>query len=95
MEREEIEAMWERIKALEENQLRVCKAMAYEILLSTWNLALTALMVSKDKLEPYEKYMKPKVQRAEKAIRSAGNIDQVVSVLRAFNHDCMSFVKAM
>jgi len=94
MEREEIEAMWERIRALEENSLKVCKAMAYESALSTYNLAAIPIGIA-GKEKAYEEYMKPKSDQVEKAIWGAENVDEVVQLLRNFNFDCLAFVQSV
>ena len=94
MNREEIEAMWERIKALEENQLKIGKAVAYESLLSTYNLAAIIIGLANKKLA-YEEYMKPKQVQAEQAILSAESIDEIIELLRNFNFDCISFTRSL
>ena len=91
MEREEIEAMWERIKALEENMLKVTKAMVYESILSTNNLVAWPLATA-GKKQAYMEYMKPKVDQAKEAVLEAESVDKVVELLRAFNFDCISFM---
>ena len=93
MEREEIEAMWERITALEENQLKFCKVAAYESVLSVYNLAV--MLMPPRNVQSYVKYMKPKHEQAEENILNAKSIDEVIGLLRGFNYDCISFVNSM
>ena len=93
MEREEVEAMWERIKALEENQLKFCKVTAYESILSVYNLAV--MLMPLRNVKSYEKYMEPKREQAERDILNAKSVDEVIGLLRGFNYDCISFVNSM
>ena len=94
MEREEIEAMWERIKALEENQLKVSKAMAIENMASFNNLAIVITAIT-DKRQAYKEYMGPKLDQATKDIFSVGNVGEVIELLHNFNSDCISFLKSV
>jgi hypothetical protein len=94
MGREELDAMWERIKALEENQLKVSKAIASESVVSIYNLELVGMGLV-DKMQAYQKYMKPKMNQARQGIFNAESIDKVIELLRNFNSDCIEFVKSV
>jgi len=95
MEREEIEAMWERIKALEENQLKVSKLLCEDSATILYTLAGTVLRLRKGNLETYREYMGAKVQEVCKQIRKAEDVDSVISLVREFTDDCVKFVESL
>ena len=94
MEREEIEAMWERIKALEENQLKLSKALGSESVFSTIT-QMTALSVVGGKRDAFQAYMKTKFEEVGREISNAKNIDKVIHVVHKFNDDCIKFTGAL
>jgi len=94
MEREEIEAMWERIKALEENSLRISKTLGEQSITSVVGLVRT-LVEPMGKFENFKAYMEPKSKEALKRISNAQNVDEVIQIIRRFDNDCTLFTKAL
>ena len=95
MEREEIEAMWERIKALEENQLKVSKALAAQSILFFYGLEGAILKLITGKFEAYKDYMGPRAKKAGHDISNAENVDRVIEVTSEFTEDCLSFTSSL
>ena len=94
MEREEIEAMWERIKALEENSLKVSKALAQQSIYSIFG-QMTTRAARAGKHKAFGTYMKPKASEALKEIRDAQTIDRVIEIVEGFTKDCVKFTGAL
>jgi len=94
MEREEIDAMWERIKALEENSLKVSKALGQESIFSIYGLAVSGTSAG-GKLQTFAEYMGPKIKEAQLNIEDAQSIDRVIEVVREFNKDCIAFARSL
>lgn len=95
MEKEEKEAMWERISNLEKNQVKFCKSMAYESVLTTYNLVLMIISASEKDTKGYTTYMGDKFKKAEKDIFSMKNVDEIIEFVRRFNYDCGSYMKSV
>jgi len=94
MEREEIEAMWERIKALEENSLKVSKALAEQSLYSIFGL-MSSRAAERGHHRSFGAYMEPKAKEALQEIRNAQSIDEVIQIIRKFTEDCVKFTGAL
>jgi len=94
MEREEIEAMWERIKALEENALKVSKALATQSIFSIF-AQMFAWSAGGGKHKPFLAYMKPKATEASERLNNAQNVDEVIEIIDKFSDDCINFTGAL
>lgn len=94
MEREEIEAMWERIKALEENALKVSKALGVQSIISIFG-QMGAASEAGGKSKTFIAYMKPKAEEAGEQIMNAQNVDEVIEIIRKFTSDCANFTGAL
>ena len=94
MEREEIEAMWERIKALEENSLKISKTLG-EIAITTVVGLVRSLMVPTGKFENFKAYMEPKSKEALEGIANAQNPEQIIDITRQFSNDSSVFTGAL
>ena len=95
VEREEIEAMWNRIKSLEENGLKIaCNTAAFEIqFMHNW--ALTSLGIFKpSEIESFVKYMKPKSEVAQKAVMETDDVEVAFKTAFDFQNDCLSYLKS-
>ena len=94
-EREEIEAMWERIKALEEKSLNVAWNVAAFEVQFTHNWVLTTLGIWKPaEVDAYIKYMKPKTEAAQKAAMNAGSVGEAFDIAAKFSDDCLAYLKS-
>lgn len=106
MEREEIEAMWEKLRELEqaigklgESNLEVARqAAAFEVL-SAYHLISTIFLVlatsgKPDKAAAYAKYMYPRSQSAQKAALGAPNIQEAFKIAADFHNDCFGYLKS-
>ena len=96
MEREELDAMWERIKALEENNLEVARVAAAFEVLSTYNFAVAMLVHFGEPKEiiSYRKYMEPRCELAEKACYEAGSPEEAFKTATQFENDCIDYLKS-
>jgi len=97
MEREEIEAMWERIRALEKNSLEVAREAASLGVVSAYNLAVTVLMHFREpkKIVSFTKYMEPRYESAEKAALDAGSTKEAFRIAAEFQNDCIAYLKSL
>ena len=97
MEREEIEAMWERIRALEKNSLEVAREAANLGVASAYNLAVTMLVHFREpkKIVSFTKYMEPRYESAEKAALDAGSTKEAFRIAAEFQNDCIGYVKSL
>ena len=94
MNREEIEAMWERIKALEENSLKVSKALGKQSIISIFG-QMYASAVGGGKHKTFFAYMKPKATAASEQLNNAQNVDEVIKIVERFTEDCVEFTGAL
>jgi len=95
LEREEIEAIWERIKALEKNNLKLARYAARSLLTSTYNLMLTGVMLASPReYDSFIKYMKPKCDLAENAISEATEISTAFKIQVDFQNDCIAYLNS-
>ena len=97
MQREEVEAMWERIRALEKNSLEVARGAASFGVVSAYNLAVTMLLHFREpkKIVSYTKYMQPRYESAEKAALDAGSTKEAFRVATEFQNDCIGYLKSL
>jgi hypothetical protein len=97
MEREEIEAMWERIRALEKNSLEVAREVASFGVVSAYNLAVTMLLHFREpkKIVSFTKYMEPRYESAEKAALDAGSAEEAFRIAAEFQNDCIGYLKSL
>jgi len=96
MQREEIEAMWERIRALEKNNLEVAREAARFEVLSAYNLAVTMLVHFRKPKEIvfYTKYMQPRCEAAEEAGLGAPSMKEAFRIATDFHNDCLDYLKS-
>jgi hypothetical protein len=95
MEREEIDAMWERIKALEENSLVLAQTVGSSIVTLAYNSMLTAITVAKPaELSAFIKYMGPKLESAQQVASSAGSMEDALKAAVDFQNDCITYSKS-
>jgi hypothetical protein len=95
MEREEIEAMWERIKALEENSLRICKTLGEDSIARFYLLKGTILMLEKGNLGAYKEYMDARAREAGQQINDAQNVHEVIQAVNKFTDDYIKFTTSL
>ena len=96
MQREEIEAMWERIGALEKNSLEMAREAARFEVLSAYNFAVAMLIHLGDpkKIVSYTKYMQPRCEAAEEAVLGAPSMQEAFKIASQFQNDCISYLKS-
>jgi carbamoylphosphate synthase large subunit len=94
MEREEIDAMWQRIKSLEENSLKVSKALAKQSMYSIVGI-MSQRSAAAGKHTTFAAYMQPKGQKALEQIENAQNVEEVIQLMREFTADCLDFTLAL
>ena len=93
MEREEIEAMWERIKALEENSLKGVKGLACLLLDSI--VGVVGSMTPLGDRKKYFNYMEPKLNKAFQEFNNAQSIDEVLQIMKRYTEDLNFFTRAL
>jgi len=94
MEREEIDAMWERINALDENALKVSRTLGELGVVSVLGL-MRALIVPTGKFKNFIAYMEPKTKEALERIGNAQNVEEVIQIVRQFSDDSSNFTEAL
>ena len=92
--REEIDSMWERIKALEWNNLKISKALAKQSVLSIFGL-MGVVAATEGKKDTFIAYMGPRGNEIEKLIGKSKGIDEVIEIVEKFNKDCVEFTGAL
>ena len=92
--REEIDAMWERIKALEGNSLELSKALATQSIISIF-AQMYAWSIGGGKHKTFLAYMKPKATAASEQLNNAQNVDEVIKIIDKFVDDCLNFTGAL
>jgi hypothetical protein len=96
MEREEIEALWERIKALEGKSLVLGQTVGSAIVALAYNSMLTTIAVGKPAgLSAFIKYMKPKMESARHAAASADTEEKALKVAVDFQNDCVVYSQSL
>ena len=102
MQREEIEAMWEKLREHEQtiNQiaqdtLQVARDAAFSIVLSTYNLGLAflAALGEAKAMGSYIEYMQPRCLAASETTQSARNSKEAFKVAEQFESDCLDYLK--
>ena len=96
MEREELDAMWERIKALEESSLDVARQAASFQVLSVYNFAVAMLvhLQEPEEIASYRKYMEPRWESAGKAALGARSAKEAFKIATLFQNDCIAYLKS-
>ena len=99
MDREELDTMWERIKALEEDSLEVARQAATFEASSAYHLIAAVFLVlaasgKPDKAGAYAKYMYPRLESAEKAVLVAPNVQEAFKIATDFHNDCFNYLKS-
>jgi len=93
MEREEIEAMWERIVALEGKSLWLAQAVGSAIVALAYNSMLITIAVGKPEgLSGFIEYMQSKMESARQAAVSATSIEDALKVAVDFQNDCVAYL---
>ena len=97
VEREELDAMWERIRALEKNSLEVAREAASLGVVSAYNLAVTMLVHFDEpkKVVSFTKYMEPRYESAGKAALDAGSLKEAFRIAAEFQNDCIGYLKSL
>ena len=96
MQREEIEAMWERIRALEKNSLEIAREAARFEVASAYNLVVTMLVHFRKPKEivSYTKYMQPRYEAAEETVLGAPSMQEAFRIATDFHNDCLDCLKS-
>ena len=94
-EREELDTMWEHIRSLEQDSLKVaCNTAAFEVQF-VHNWVLTTLVLFKPaELEAYINYMKPKTEAAQKAALGASGVEETFDIAFDFQNDCLAYLRS-
>ncbi len=92
MEKEEMDELGERIKALEENQLKMAKEFGKQNVAFFFTLAgIKIAALKEDKYKSFENYMKFKMEEANRYIGSTQNVEEVISLTGKFTDDCIIY----
>ncbi len=106
MEKEETEAMWEKLRELEQaitklggSNLEVAKEVAVSEISSAYHLIATLFLVVEprgkaDKGIAYVKYMYPRLESAQKAALSAQSMQEAFKIATDFHNDCFNYMKS-
>lgn len=89
---EEIE---ERIKKLEENQLRMAKEFGKQGVAFFFTLAgIKIASLGEEKYRDCEKYMKDNIDKANKQMGDAKDVDKVLTLAAKFTDDCIEYTES-
>jgi hypothetical protein len=96
MAREEIDAIWGRIRALEKNSLEVARVAAAFEITSTYNFAVAMLVHLGEPKEivSYRKYIEPRCNSAAEAALSAKSPEEAFKIATQFENDCIDYLKS-
>jgi len=95
MEKEEMEKVGERVKALEENQLKMAKEFGKQGVAFFLTLAgMKVAALKEDKYKSFEKYMKDKIAEANKKIGESKDVDEVITLSGEFTDDCINYTES-
>ncbi len=95
MEKEEMEKVGERVKTLEENQLKMAKEFGKQgvaFFLTLAGIKIAAL--KEDKYKSFENYMKDKITEANKQIGDAQDVEKVITLASKFTDDCINYTES-
>jgi len=96
MEKEEMDELGERIKALEENQLKMAKEFGKQGVAFFLTLAgMKVAALREDKYKFFGKYMKFKTEEANRYIGGAQDVEEVISLTGKFTDDCIIYSESL
>jgi hypothetical protein len=96
MQKEGMDDLGERIKALEENQLKIAKEFSKQNV--SFFYALSGMRVAalkEDKYKTFEGYMKFKMEEASRYIGSAQNVEEVISLTDQYTDNCIAYAESL
>ena len=95
MKKEEAEKVGERVKKLEENQLKMAKEFGKQGVAFFLTLAgMKVAALREDKYKSFEKYMKGKITQANKKIGESNDVNEVVMLAGKFTDDCINYTES-
>jgi hypothetical protein len=87
-----MEKIEERIKKLEENQLKMAREYSKQGVAFFMTLAgIRIASLGEEKYREYEKYMRDNMDQTEKQINSAGDVGKVMALAAKFTDDCINY----
>jgi len=85
----------ERIKKLEENQLKMAKEFGKQGVAFYLTLAgMRVASLGAEKYKEYEKYMRDSMDKANKQIGNAKDVDKVLTLADKFTDDCIKYTES-
>ncbi|HEX79232.1 MAG TPA: hypothetical protein G4O19_03640 [Dehalococcoidia bacterium] len=87
-----MEKIEERIKKLEENQLKMAREYSKQGVAFFMTLAgMRIASLGEEKYREYEKYMRDNMDQTEKQINSAGDVGKVMALAAKSTDDCINY----
>lgn len=95
MAKEETVKIEERIRKLEEDQLRIAKEFGKQGVAFFFTLGgMRVASLGQEKYQKYEKYMKDNINKANKQIGEAKDVDKVMTLAGKFTDDCIEYTES-
>lgn len=85
----------ERIKKLEENQLKIAKEFSKQGVAFYMTLAgMRVASLGEEKYKAYQEYMRDNIDEANKQIKAARSVDKVMALADKFTDECIKYTEA-
>lgn len=90
-----MEKVEERIKKLEENQLKIAKEFSKQGVAFYLTMAgMKIASLGKEKYKAYGNYMRDSIDKANKQIGDAKDVDKVMALADKFTDDCIRYTES-
>jgi len=95
MAKEETLGVNERIKKLEENQLVIAREFGKQGVAFFFTLGgMRVASLGQEKYQKFQEYMIESINKANKQIGEAGDVDQIIELSGKFTDDCIKYTEA-
>jgi hypothetical protein len=95
MKEKEMGEVEERVKALEENQLKMAKEFSKQSVAFFLTLAgMKVAALKEEKYKSFEKYMRDKIAEANKQIGESEDVEKVITLAGKFTDDCINYTES-
>jgi len=90
-----MEKVEERVKKLEENQLNMAKEYSKQGVAFFFTLAgMRIASLGEEKYKSYETYMRDNIDKANKQMGNAKDVDEVMALAAKFTDDCIKYTES-
>ena len=95
MAKEETGKVEERIRKLEENQLMMAREFGKQGVAFFFTLGgMRVASLGQENYQKYEKYMRENIDKANKQIGEAKDVDQIMALSGKFTDDCIKYTES-